>query len=306
MLDWNDLHHLYALAKHGSLPGAAEAINVNRTTVARRINQLETALGTKLVERMGRDLVLTDAGREAAASAEIIDGEFQSLQRRVFGRDQQLAGAIRVTVTPAIGNLIARQLAQFTALHPEILLEVSATNAAEDLEMMEADVALRLTSKPPENLVGRKLLKPMVGIYASADAAEDVQTQTVVDVVSLQSATGNKLFSSDSMTTWLETTLNARSQAALHSNSTDFIREYVAASKAVAVLPCYVAEADQRLTRIGEPRAEGFTELWLLYHPRLRRLQRFRAFTSYLTDEFEKLRPVFEGEPKPPSSPATP
>ena len=118
MLDWNDLHHLYALAKHGSLPGAAEAINVNRTTVARRITQLETALGTKLVERMGRDLVLTDAGREAAASAEIIDGEFQSLQRRVFGRDQQLAGAIRVTVTPAIGNLIARQLAQVTALHP--------------------------------------------------------------------------------------------------------------------------------------------------------------------------------------------
>ena len=108
------------------------------------------------------------------------------------------------------------------------------------------------------------------------------------------------------MTTWLETTLNASSQAALHSNSTDFIREYVAASQAVAVLPCYVAEADQRLTRIGEPRAEGFTELWLLYHPRLRRLQRFRAFTSYLTDEFEKLRPVFEGEPKPPAPPATP
>ena len=95
-MDWNDLQHLFALAKRNTLPEAAEALRVNRTTIARRIARLEETLGAKLVERIGRDLVLTDAGREAAASAEIIDGEFQNLQRRLFGRDQQLAGAIRL------------------------------------------------------------------------------------------------------------------------------------------------------------------------------------------------------------------
>ena len=80
------------------------------------------------------------------------------------------------------------------------------------------------------------------------------------------------------------------------SSSTDLIREYVAASRGVAVLPCYVGECDDRLARIGETRQESFAELWLLYHPRLRRLHRFRAFTEYLVDEFEHLRPLFEGE----------
>ena len=79
-MDWNDLQHLFALAKYNTLPHAADSLRVNRTTIARRIARLEEALGAKLVERIGRDLVLTDAGREAAASAEIIDGEFQNLQ----------------------------------------------------------------------------------------------------------------------------------------------------------------------------------------------------------------------------------
>ena len=295
-MDWNDLQHLFALAKRNTLPEAAESLQVNRTTIARRIARLEETLGAKLVERIGRDLVLTDAGREAAASAEIIDGEFQNLQRRLFGRDQQLAGAIRLTLTPAIGNLIAPQLAEFCAMHPELLLEISSTNATEDLEMMESDVALRLTSKPPENLVGRRLATPMVGIYASHDTAAQLPHQDVVEVVSMFTTSGRTLFTGESIEAWIHDSLGAATKAAMHSNSTDLIREYVASSHGVAVLPCYVGECDGRLTRIGETRQESFAELWLLYHPRLRRLHRFRAFTEYLVTEFEQLRPLIEGE----------
>ena len=295
-MDWNDLQHLFALAKYNTLPHAADSLRVNRTTIARRIARLEEALGAKLVERIGRDLVLTDAGREAAASAEIIDGEFQNLQRRLFGRDQQLAGAIRLTLTPAIGNLIAPQLARFCGQHPELLLEVSSTNATEDLEMMESDVALRLTSKPPENLVGRRLATPMVGIYASHATVAELQTQGTVEVVSMFTSSGKTLFSGESIDAWIRDSIGSATKAAMHSNSTDLIREYVAASRGVAVLPCYVGECDDRLARIGETRQESFAELWLLYHPRLRRLHRFRAFTEYLVDEFEHLRPLFEGE----------
>lgn len=298
MLDWNDLQHLLALTKHNTLPEAAEALGVNRTTVARRISHLEEKLGAKLVERIGRDLVLTDAGREAAASAEIVEGEFQNLQRRVFGRDQQLAGAIRLTLTPAIGTLLAPQLAAFTARHPELMLEISATNAAEDLEMMESDVALRLTSKPPENLVGRPLVKPMVGIYASVSTAAGLADAEQVQLVALKTGSGSSLFQSQTLQSWVEDTLGAKTHIGMHSNSIDLIREYVVTGNVVAILPCYVAEPDQRLVRIGATRPESFAELWLLYHPRLRRLHRFRAFTEYLVAEFEKLRPLFEGDPE--------
>jgi len=298
MLDWNDLQHLYALAKYSTLPEAAEALGINRTTVARRINHLEEKLGAKLVERMGRDLVLTDAGREAASSAEIIDGEFQNLHRRVFGRDQQLAGVIRLTLTPAIGNLLAPQLAAFSAKHPELLLEISSTNASEDLEVMESDVALRLTSKPPENLVGRRLVTPMLGVYGNKVLYQSTRNLDIpMDVVSLYGVNRNTLFAREDLQAWIEDILGSKTRPMMQSNSTDLIREYVANSNAVAILPCYVAEADERLIRIGEPRKDGFAELWLLYHPRLRRLQRFRAFTEYLVAQFDLLRPTFEGEP---------
>ncbi len=295
MLDWNDLQHLLALAQHSSLPQAADALGVNRTTVARRIQHLEDALGAKLVERIGRDLVLTDAGREAAASAEIIEGECQNLQRRVFGRDQQLAGAIRLTLTPAIGVMLAPQLARFGAQHPELVLEVSSTNATEDLEMMESDVALRLTNKPPENLVGRRLAKPMMGVYASHATAAKLPQMEEVESAALFVGRGSGAFRGDSLRRWINEATDAEVKLAMQSNSTDLIKEFVVAGNGVAVLPCYVGEADSRLERIGGTRPEGFGELWLLYHPRLRRLHRFRAFTEYLVEEFERLRPLFEG-----------
>ncbi len=296
MLDWNDLQHLLALAQYGSLPQAAEALQVNRTTVARRIQNLEEKLGAKLVERIGRDLVLTDAGREAAASAEIIDGECQNLQRRVFGRDQQLAGAIRLTVTPAIGVMLAPQLADFAAQHPELMLEISSTNATEDLEMMESDVALRLTNKPPENLVGRRLAKPMIAVYASHETAANLPRLEEVETAALFVGRGSSAFRGDSLRAWISDVTKARVKLAMQSNSTDLIKEFVVAGRGVAVLPCYVGEADPRLARIGSTRPEGFGELWLLYHPRLRRLHRFRAFTEYLVAEFERLQPLFEGD----------
>jgi len=298
-MDWDDLQHLFALAKRGTLPEAASNRQVNRTTIARRIARLEETLGAKLVERIGRDLVLTDAGREAAASAEIIDGEFHNLKRRLFGRDQQLAGAIRLTLTPAIGTLIAPKLAEFCAMHGELLLEISSTNATEDLEMMESDVALRLTSKPPENLVGRRLAGLRIGIYASHQTASELAKQNITEVVSLFTAAGRTPFDNDEIASWVSESLGTRTKDAMQTNSTDLMREYVAAGKGVAVLPCYVGECDSRLTRIGNTHHESVSELWLLYHPRLRRLHRFRAFTEYLIAEFEHLRPLFEGEASP-------
>ena len=64
MLDWSNLQHFLALATTDSLPKAAERLGVNRTTISRRINDLEKAVGAKLFERRGQNLVLTQAGRD--------------------------------------------------------------------------------------------------------------------------------------------------------------------------------------------------------------------------------------------------
>ena len=152
MLDWSNLQHFLALATTDSLPKAAERLGVNRTTVSRRITDLEKAFGATLFERRGRNLVLTQSGRDVLAVAEGIDGALQGLGRRVFGRDERIEGTIRVTLTSGVAKLIASDVAAFMAQHPRLIVEMNVTNSAEDLELMEADVAIRHEQRDDRSL----------------------------------------------------------------------------------------------------------------------------------------------------------
>ena len=144
----------------------------------------------------------------------------------------------------------------------------------------------------------------MVAIYASRETAAKLRqsgnNNTAVELAALFTQTGFTPFGSEDTQSWVRQTLGRDTTASLQSNSTDLIKEYIAAGSGVAVLPCYVGEGDHRLCRIGDTRQASFAELWLLYHPRLRRLHRFRAFTEYLVEQFEHLRHLFEGDPNNP------
>jgi DNA-binding transcriptional LysR family regulator len=285
MLDWSNLQHFLALATTDSLPKAAERLGVNRTTISRRINDLEKAVGAKLFERRGQNLVLTQAGRDVLAVAEGIEGSLQGLGRRVFGADERIEGTIRLTTTIGVAKMIARDVAAFMAIHPRLNVEMQATNAAEDLELMEADIAIRLTASPPETLVGRKLVDLRSALYAASDAIIDVNAE-----VPYVGSAGERTISS-----WARELL-PKARFVASTNHTDVSCELVAAGAGVCELPCYVAENDPRLKRISDAHPFRFPTAWLLYHPQLRNAQRVRAFADHLVASFRRLRPMFEGE----------
>lgn len=288
MLDWQDLKFLLAFAQHSSLIGAAEHLDVNRTTVTRRLENLENSLGTKLVERVGRGLELTQAGQEALVTAEIMQGEMQSLERNISGRDQRIAGIIKLTCTPRIATIIGPDLAHFGELYPDVLLEVSVSNAPVDLELMEADVAIRLTSNPMENLIGRKIAEPATALYATVEIARRLPGMKEVSYIS--SALDG------SMAEYICKDLGVKPVLAMRTNSMDMVKQFVAAGRGVASIPCYVAEDDPRLVRVSEPWRDGMPNLWLLYHPRVKRLERGRVFTQFLIEVFSRIRPMLEGK----------
>lgn len=285
MLDWSNLQHFLALASTDSLPKAAERLGVNRTTVSRRIADLETVVGARLFERRGQNLVLTQAGREVLAVAEGIEGSLQGLGRRVFGADQRIEGTIRLTLTSGIAKIIASDVAAFMAEHPRLVVDLNVTNAAEDLDLMEADIAIRLTSSPPETLVGRKLVDLRSAIYASTGASID----TNAEVPYIGSA-GER-----SISTWGRELL-PKARIVAHTNYTDVTCELVAAGAGVGEIPCYVAQGDPRMKRISAAHPFRYPHAWLLYHPQLRNAQRVRAFADHLVASFQRLRPVFEGD----------
>ena len=70
MINWDDLRYLLAVARSGSMSGAARALDVNHATVIRRVRSLEKQLGSSLFDRIGHTYVITPAGQVA------FDGSF--------------------------------------------------------------------------------------------------------------------------------------------------------------------------------------------------------------------------------------
>ena len=70
MMNWDDLRFLLAVARSGSMSGAARALKVNHATVIRRVRSLEEQLGTSLFDRVGHTYVITPAGQVAFDAAE--------------------------------------------------------------------------------------------------------------------------------------------------------------------------------------------------------------------------------------------
>jgi DNA-binding transcriptional LysR family regulator len=99
VLDWDDLRYFLALARHGTLSAAAHALSVSQPTMGRRLDALETRMGTKLFLRTPAGHALTAAGSEILRRVENLEREVVGIERVAVGRDAGERGLVRVTTT---------------------------------------------------------------------------------------------------------------------------------------------------------------------------------------------------------------
>src|SRR5215510_4061931 len=96
-MEWSDLRAFLAVAREGTLGGAARQLGQSQPTMGRRLRELENALGQKLFQRNNDGFVLTDEGASVLAHAERVEEEVSALQRTLAGHDQKLEGLLRVS-----------------------------------------------------------------------------------------------------------------------------------------------------------------------------------------------------------------
>ena len=143
-LDWSDLQIFAAIAERGSLGAAARALNVNHTTVSRRIHALEKQLGVRLFSRRASGYVLTDSGEELRVEMQHIQAALESVERRLVGKDARLTGTLRVSTTDTLAvSILMPHIKQFLEAHPEVQLTLSVSNDLANLSRRDADVAIR-------------------------------------------------------------------------------------------------------------------------------------------------------------------
>lgn len=146
MLDVNRLRVLVAVAREGSVTAAAEALHYAQPSVSHHLSRLEAEVGVPLVQRVGRGVRLTDAGRLLVDRAEEVLGRLDAAHAELDAYAGLRAGVVRVAAFPsALATLVPSALARFTAAYPDVRVELIESEPPESLHGLragEADVAL--------------------------------------------------------------------------------------------------------------------------------------------------------------------
>ncbi len=127
-LTFRQLKLIIALADSGSVSGAARAMHVTQPTVSMQLKEIAQAVGMPVHEVIGRQVFLTDAGRELAATARAIADEWEALEQKFDAMRGLTRGRLRVSVVNTAKYFIPRLLAGFCAHHPEIDISLEVQN----------------------------------------------------------------------------------------------------------------------------------------------------------------------------------
>jgi DNA-binding transcriptional LysR family regulator len=280
--DWDDLRFFLAVARNGSIAAAARYLDTNHSTVLRRLASLEKSLGARLFKRLSTGYAMTPAGEQLRDRLGGVSEQIESAQRQLAGLDAQPSGTIRVTSTDTLMQVLMPCFAAFRAEHPRIRLQVVMNNTFLSLTKREADVAIRPSNQPPENLVGRKVGHIRTALYASraywsAAKRKLDNCEWVVPDESLahlaQSKWAAKHVPEDRIAASVDSLLG--------------MRDAVLAGLGVGMLLTLLAEGSDELIRVTEPDAALDTDVWILTHADLRQVPRVQLFTQFM---HERLR----------------
>jgi DNA-binding transcriptional LysR family regulator len=165
---WDDVRFFLALARAGSLSGAARALGVGHVTVGRRIMLLEKRLGVTLLNRTPDGFATTSAGQAILRECVAMESAAMDLERIVAGRDSLIAGSVRVTTTEALAyQLVVPAIAALHETHPELRVDLITGVRSLDIARREADLAVRFAQPSASDLVCRKLGEVGFSLYAS-------------------------------------------------------------------------------------------------------------------------------------------
>ena len=292
MANWDDYRYFSSLVRAGSVRGAAEQLGVNPSTVTRRLDGLEARLGVKLFVRTGKGLVTTADGKAVMAEVEPVANRLGDIELALRERSAVAAGHVRLTLPDVFAvSLLMGELAGFTAEHRKIRLELLPDYRNLDLARGEADIAIRVTNAPSEELIGRRLGRFRMALYGSREYLATHNPTTDPD---------NCIWIESGLETVRAPAFKARHfptmPMGIRCNNVLLQQAAIRADMGVTLLPCGVGDPDERLARVAGVDLLDASEIWLLFHPDLRGVVRIQAVSSFIQDTFERLAPRLLGE----------
>jgi DNA-binding transcriptional LysR family regulator len=169
-LDWTLLRAVLAVAETGSLSGAADHLNQSQPTLGRHIRTAEEVLGQPLFRRHPRGLSPTEFCQTLLPAAQQMRDAANHVALLAAGGSTEASGRVRLTASVFVTAYILPQIiANIRQQHPQIALDIVASDASENLLFHEADIALRMYRPTQLDMITRHLGDLPLGLYASED-----------------------------------------------------------------------------------------------------------------------------------------
>jgi DNA-binding transcriptional LysR family regulator len=258
--DWDDLRVFLAASRSGTLAGAARALQVEHTTVGRRLARLERALGGALVLRTPEGIRLTALGERVSVSAAGVEAAIQAVHAAVGTEGNR----VRMAVPSGFTSFFTSRLSELLDGSPPVELELVSSSKPVDLTGGEADLALRAGPVRDPELVAKRVGEVGWSLYASRPYL--ARRPPAADPTDLR---GHQLIGYD---TFLAETPAARwveehaagATIALRSRELADMAGAAAAGVGIALLPCHLGDASAALVRLT-PAVLVRRDLWLAW-----------------------------------------
>ena len=289
--DLNNLHFFVIVVERRGFTAAADFLGVPKSRVSRLISDLETSLGTRLLQRNSRKLVLTEVGSEFYGHCVAILEQARSAHVAMQHRLGTVTGMLRISVTLTVADLLLTQaLPSFLSTYPEVKVAVQATNREVDLIEERIDVAVRGMKANPESseLVQSPICTVRWGLLASPAYLKQAPIHTVEDLEHAHSLMYRPLDEADQYWNLYrsdDTKLLQRTNVRIQSDNLAVIKSGALAGSGVCELPLYACRdelAQGTLVHVLPEYRPRYGRLVLLFPSRRGMTPAARRFADHL------------------------
>jgi DNA-binding transcriptional LysR family regulator len=287
-MDWDKLRIFHAAAEAGSFTHAGDSLNMSQSAVSRQVSALESDLGVPLFHRHARGLILTEQGELLFRAANDVLLKLDAVKTRLTESKDKPSGTLRVTTTVALGSTwLTERVQEFLDHYPDVRLHLILDDGELDLNMRQADVAIRLRQPIQPDLIQRRLFTVHYHVFASpAYVAKSGEPKTVADLDKHRIVTfGVPVPPGIRDVNWLEVagrSVDDPREPALKINNIYAIKKAVERGAGIAILPDYMIEPDSPLVRLLPDADVPTFDTFFTYPAELKNSARVHVFRDFL------------------------
>lgn len=294
MMSWDFVRIFLALHRAGSYDGVAQTLGIDASTARRKIQSFETDIGATLFQRSAGRLIVSPDRMSLLDAA--LAMENAAVQFADEAHTTQHEGPIRLSMLDIFGELLAPDIAAFSAAHRNICLDVTTEPHFVDLDRDNVDIAIRL-ARPVRGQHGlRRLAGVPFGIYGAQRYFAAQADRNTLDVLALWPHFSHKDHDFElADTRWFQS-IPGEARIAARTDNYPMLLSLCEAGLGVAMLPCFLGRPHRDLRLLDDQRAALSIDAYLVVRKEAAKLAKIRSLIDFLVECFRALAPVLRGE----------